>query len=73
MDINQVVAYNIKQKRKAKNMTQEELAFLSGLHRSYICQIEAARKSVTVKTLYAIAKVLDVSVSYLCDSSIAIS
>lgn len=73
MDINQIVAYNIKKKRKEKKMTQEELAFLAGLHRSYICQIESAKKSVTVKTLEAIAKVFGVTVSYLCDASIAIS
>jgi len=37
--------------RKKKNISQEELAHLSGLHRTYIGMIERAEKNITLKNI----------------------
>jgi transcriptional regulator with XRE-family HTH domain len=51
--------------RSKKNLTQEQLAFKSGLSRNYISLIELDEKSPTLQTLSQICKALDVKVSAL--------
>ncbi len=46
-------------------MTQERLAFKSGLHRTYISQIERDIKQPTVKNLHKISKALGIKLSEL--------
>ena len=48
--------------RKKKNISQEELAHLSGLHRTYIGMIERAEKNITLKNIEKIANGLEVSI-----------
>lgn len=52
------VAKLIKDERKRANLSQVELAELSGLSRQNIERIEAGRYNVTVDTLSLIAKAL---------------
>lgn len=47
--------------RKQKKLSQEELAELAGLHRTYIGQIEAGLRNVAIKNIWKLAKALDVS------------
>jgi transcriptional regulator with XRE-family HTH domain len=49
------LAYNLKSKRKALQLTQEEFADLCGLHRTYIGAIERAERNITLSTLESIA------------------
>ncbi len=51
--------------RKIQGLTQEELSFKAGLHRTYIGMIERAEKNITLINIEKIAKALDVSISYL--------
>ena len=51
--------------RKLKNISQEELAFRSHLHKNYICDIENGRRNVSLKAIEKIAKGLNVSVDVL--------
>ena len=51
--------------RRAKGISQEELAFRSGIHRSYIGVIERGEKSPSIDTIMKVAKGLDVSVGEL--------
>lgn len=44
--------------RKIRGMTQEHLANLCGLHRSYVCSLERGRGNPTLSTLLTIAEVL---------------
>lgn len=46
--------------RKAKNISQETLASLSGIDRSHIGFIEQGRRRPTVETIYKIAQALDI-------------
>jgi len=52
----------VKTFRKDKAISQEELAFRSDLHRTYIGMIERAEKNVTLKNIEKIAKGLGISI-----------
>ena len=51
----------VRQLRKEKRMSQEELADKANLHRTYIGMIERAEKNVTLINIEKIAKALEVS------------
>lgn len=51
--------------RKAKNISQENLASESGIDRSHIGFIEQGRRKPTVYTLYKIATALDMTLEQL--------
>ncbi|MEK4871220.1 helix-turn-helix domain-containing protein [Niallia sp. FSL W8-1348] len=57
----EVIGANIRLIRKSKNISQEELAFKSGLHPTYIGQIERAEKNLTISSLYTITTALEIS------------
>lgn len=59
------IATNIRAKRKSLNISQEELAELANLHRTYIGQVERAEKNITVLSLEKIANALNVSIQSL--------
>jgi transcriptional regulator with XRE-family HTH domain len=48
--------------RKEKGISQEELAFRSDLHRTYIGMIERAEKNITLKNIEKIANALEISI-----------
>jgi transcriptional regulator with XRE-family HTH domain len=53
----------IMQLRKDLGLSQEELGFRSGYHRTYISQIERGIKSPSLKTIFNLAKALDIKPS----------
>lgn len=55
----------IKQIRKAKSITQDQLSEACSLSTSYIGHIERGSRTLSVETLFKIATKLDVSVDYL--------
>lgn len=61
----QNVGNNIRVARKAKNLSQEELAFKINSARNFIGCIERGEKAPTVYVLYKIAAVLDVPIDNL--------
>ena len=61
----QILTDNIRVYRKTKNISQEELASLCGMHRTYIGSVERGERNVTLSTLEKLAAVLDVSVPEL--------
>lgn len=60
-----IIATNIVFLRKKNNLTQDELADLSGLDRTYIGYLENAKHNVTIGKLVDIAASLGVSIEYL--------
>jgi transcriptional regulator with XRE-family HTH domain len=56
---------SVRQLRKEKNLSQEELSFEADLHRTYIGMIERAEKNITLLNIQKIAVARDVSVSDL--------
>jgi transcriptional regulator with XRE-family HTH domain len=53
----------LKQLRNEKGISQEELGFESGYHRTYISMLERGKKSPSLKTIFQLAKALDVTPS----------
>ena len=51
----------IRRIRKARKLSQETLAFESGINRSHLSQIERGVQQPTVGTLFKLARALDVS------------
>ena len=58
----QLFGYNVQKHRKEQNLSQEELAHLAGLHRTYIGMIERAEKNITLCNIEKISKALNVSI-----------
>lgn len=51
--------------RKAKGLSQEQLSFKAELHRTYIGMIERAEKNITLLNIEKIAKALETSIDNL--------
>jgi transcriptional regulator with XRE-family HTH domain len=60
-----VFALRLKEIRRIKNFSQEDLAYKSGLSLSQIARIETARINPTLSTIFRIARTLDVKLSEL--------
>ena len=58
---------NVQRIRKERNISQEKLAELAGLHRTYIGMIERAEKNITLCNIEEVAKALGVKISELVD------
>ena len=59
------LALNIRAYRRNKHLSQEELADLCGLHRTYIGSVERGERNVTLSTLEVIANTLEISIADL--------
>lgn len=65
MDVGKRVGANIKRLREAQGISQEELADRSGLHRTYVSQVERGVKNATIASLDRIATGLKVPLTDL--------
>ena len=57
----------VREIRKGKNLSQEDLSFKADLHRTYIGMIERAEKNITLINIEKIAKALNVDIKELFD------
>jgi transcriptional regulator with XRE-family HTH domain len=57
----------VREIRKQKDISQEELAHRAGLHRTYIGMIERAEKNITLLNIEKIANALETSLKDLLD------
>lgn len=53
--------------RKERGITQEELSFRAGLHRTYIGMIDRGEKNITLANIEKVANALNVSLKELFD------
>ncbi|MCI0388828.1 MAG: helix-turn-helix domain-containing protein [Acidobacteria bacterium] len=63
MDVTQVFAENIRRLRLAKGVSQEALADLAGLHRTYVGAVERGERNITLINANRIAEALGVKLS----------
>ena len=57
--------HRVQELRKARNLSQEQLADLAGVHRTYVGMIERAEKNITLCNIERIAKALKVNIKVL--------
>ena len=69
-DINDVFGKNVRLHRKKREISQEKLAELADLHRTYIGAIERGDRNVSLRNVQMIAFALDVPVIVLFDGMI---
>lgn len=56
---------NVQKQRLNLNISQEELAYRAGLHRTYIGMVERAERSISLQNAKKIADALNVKLDYL--------
>jgi transcriptional regulator with XRE-family HTH domain len=57
--------HNVQKQRKAQEISQEKLADIAGVHRTYIGMIERAEKNITLCNMEKIANALKVEIKDL--------
>lgn len=60
MDIVKVFGHNVSRYRNHLGISQEKLAELSGLHRTYISDVERYKRSISLENVQRIADALQV-------------
>lgn len=61
-DMIKLIGERIRNLRKERNWTQEELAYRANIHRSHLGEIERGETSVTVESVAKIANALEITV-----------
>lgn len=67
MNIVDVFGARLQEIRKSKGISQEKLAEMSGLHRTYISSLERGARNPTITTLQSLAIALNVKISFLLE------
>lgn len=67
MTILERLATNVRRLRKEKGWSQEQLAFEADVHRTYVSQLERARRNPTATMIEKLAKPLGVAAGRLLD------
>lgn len=62
-----IVAFGkrVREVRKAKGISQEKLAEMAGIDRSYMGNIERGEKNITLKKIYEICDALQIDIKLL--------
>lgn len=60
-----LLGQNIRKVRQEKKISQEKLALMCGLNRSYMGRIERGEVNITLEKLYLIASILKIDVKKL--------
>lgn len=66
-DIDKAFGLAIRQQRRELRISQEELAFRCGLHRTYISQIERGLKSPSLRVIEVLANSLQIKLHKLIE------
>lgn len=62
-----ILSNNMKKFRDLLDLTQEELAYRSGLHRTYISSVERAERNISIDALEQIAKAFNIPLKKLLE------
>ena len=63
--IQKLIGKRIREVRKEKGFSQEELAARADLDRTYMTSVECGRRNISIVNLHKIAKALDVTLEEL--------
>jgi len=70
LNILKIFGKRVRELRKMKSYSQEELADRANLHRTYIGMIERAEKNITLLNIQKIAKALEVEIKELFENEV---
>lgn len=70
MDVRKALALNLQRIRREKGWSQEELAFESGIHRTYVSGLERGVRNPTISVVQKLAETLKVPFGSLLDPPI---
>lgn len=59
---------NVRRQRVTMNISQDELAFRAGLHRTYIGMVERAERSISLQNAKKIADALNIKIDSLLEN-----
>ena len=65
MTIRTIFANNIKYYREKKKLTQQDLADITGLNRVYICDVESAKRNITIDIMEKLSNGLGIKLEKL--------
>jgi len=65
MDIRLIIGGNVRKFREKRGLSQEGLAFESGLHRTYVSGVERGVRNPTALVIERLAEALDVPPDHL--------
>lgn len=68
LNARQRFAANLKEQRLAKGLSQEDLADLCGLHRTYVGSVERGERNISIDNMERLALSLDVPLEKLIKS-----
>lgn len=68
MNVLKTFGARIRALRQAQGLSQEKLAELAGLHRTYISSVELGERNVSLKNIQALADALGVSLQELFEN-----
>jgi transcriptional regulator with XRE-family HTH domain len=57
-NLRSIFAHNLRKSRLSKSLSQEKLAELAGLHRTYVSSVERCERNITVETIERLAAAL---------------
>lgn len=60
-----VFAQRLRQIRQIKMLSQEELADLAGLHRTYVGSVERSERNISIDNMERLAKALEIDITAL--------
>ncbi len=63
--LQRAIGLAIRQVREDRNLSQERLAELAGLHRTYVSSVEQGHRNISIENIYKIANALGVSITEL--------
>lgn len=66
-DIRRSYGEHLKAFRKKNGLSQEDLAFKSTIHRTYISEVERGRRNISIVNISKIAKALNLSIKEFFD------
>lgn len=65
LEITKTLGQVIRDRRRSKGLSQEELGEIAGMHRTYVGMIERGEKNITLANLVKVSQALDITASEL--------
>lgn len=60
-----IFAQRLRQIRQIRGLSQEELADMAGLHRTYVGSVERSERNISIDNMERLAKALEVDITEL--------